>query len=132
MILFESHLIRLDYAPATDILTADLSSVYEFNLSDQREALRTLVTNVRHYDVKRLLMDSRKRIIQVDPEKYTALMTDFVLELGGTRLQKLARLHTSDTTRENIAKQMQEQIATTFIIKTFPAVGPAHEWLKAV
>jgi hypothetical protein len=76
-------------------------------------------------------MDSRKRIIQIEAEKYTALMTDFVIELETTRLQKLARLHTGDIMRENIAQKMQEQIASSFTIKTFTAPEPALDWLKS-
>ncbi len=131
MILFESPLIRLDYTPATDILVADLSASYEFYILEVREALNTLVKNVRYYDVKRVLMDSRKRIIQIEEEKYTALMTEFIKELQTTRLQRLARLHTGNINRNNIAKTMQEQVALTFLMKTFADTEQAITWLKA-
>jgi hypothetical protein len=129
MILFESPLIRLDYAPATDILTADLSATYEFYYLEVREALNTLVNAVRHYDVKRLLMDSRKRIVQIEEEKYTALMREFVLGLQTTRLEKLARLHTGNPSRENIAKTLQAEVSH-FVMATFTEKEPALTWLK--
>ena len=132
MILFESPLIRLEYAPATDILSADLSAAYEFYLMEVREAFDTLVKTVRHYDVKKVLMDSRNRIIQVEQEKYAALLTNFLDELQATRLQKLARLHTGNSTRENLVKTMQQQIDYSFQIKTFTDKDQALKWLKEV
>lgn len=130
MILFESSLIRLDYAPATDILTADLSATYEFYYLEVREALNTLVDTARHYHVKRILMDSRKRIVQIEEEKYAALMREFMLALQNTRLQKLARLHTGITSRENIAKALQEASQFPFTLTTFTTKEQALLWLK--
>lgn len=129
MILFESPLIRLEYSPATDILTADLSAAYEFYLMEVREAFDTLVKNARHYDVKRVLMDSRKRIIQIEEDKYAALLADFLNDLKTTRLQKLARLHTGNNTRENLVKTMQQQVNYGFLLKTFTDKDQAIEWL---
>lgn len=131
MILFESTLIRLDYSPATDILIADLSATYEFYLLEVQEALNTLVKNIRHYDVKRVLMDSRKRIVQIEEEKYAALMAAFMHELQTTRLQRLARLHTGNTVRENLARTIQDQLISTFVMKTFMDKEQALAWLKA-
>ncbi|MGV3587018.1 MAG: hypothetical protein ACO1OF_08465 [Adhaeribacter sp.] len=131
MILFNSPLIRLDYSPATDILVADLSASYEFYALEVQEALSTIAKYIRHYDVKKLLMDSRKRIIQIDNERYTAIMAEYIRELESTRLQKLARLHTGNTDRENLARNMQEQVITAFEMKTFTDLEHALTWLKA-
>ena len=131
MILFNSPLIRLDYSPATDILIADLSATYEFYTLEVQEALSTIAKYIRHYDVKKLLMDSRKRIIQIETERYTAIMAEYIRELESTRLQKLARLSTGNTDRENLAKTMQEQVITAFQMKTFTDMEQALTWLKA-
>ena len=131
MILYNSPLIRLDYTPATDILTADLSATYEFYAMEVQEALSTIAKYIRHYDVKRLLMDSRKRIVQIENERYAIIMADFMQEIETTRLQKLARLRTGNTDRENLAKAMQEQFITSFQMKTFAEKEQALDWLKA-
>ena len=131
MILFNSPLIRLDYTPATDILIADLSATYEFYTLEVQEALSTIAKYIRHYDVKRLLMDSRKRIIQIENERYATIMTAYVRELESTRLQKLARLQTGNTDRESLARTMQDQVITAFQMKTFTDLEPALTWLQA-
>ena len=131
MILYNSPLIRLDYTPATDILTADLSATYEFYAMEVQEALSTIAKYIRHYDVKRLLMDSRKRIVQIENERYAIIMADFMREIETTRLQKLARLRTGNTDRENLAKAMQEQFITSFQMKTFAEKEQALDWLTA-
>ncbi|GEO04341.1 hypothetical protein AAE02nite_20050 [Adhaeribacter aerolatus] len=130
MILFNSPLIRLDYSPATDILIADLSASYEFYTLEVQEALSTIAKYIRHYDVKNLLMDSRKRVIQIETERYATIMAEYIRELESTRLQKLARLRTGNTDRENLAKTMQEQVVTAFQMKTFTDMEQALTWLQ--
>ncbi|TXK36697.1 hypothetical protein FVR03_17105 [Pontibacter qinzhouensis] len=129
MILFQSHAIRLNYAPSTDILTADLSVEHEFYLLEIREVLRTISDAVRHYDVKRLLMDSRKRMLQIDKESYAQLMIEFASELNGTRLQKFGRLRSGVASREDLALYIQEQVAHNFTLRSFTDKDKAYEWL---
>ncbi|RAU84341.1 hypothetical protein [Pontibacter arcticus] len=131
MILFESYAVRLDYDPATDILTADLSQVNEFYKLEIQEAFQAIATTVSHYDVKRLLMDSRKRIVAVDNETYSFLLNDFLQKLKETRLQRMARLHSGIAARETLADRMQEQVATHFEMVTFTDKDKALAWLVA-
>jgi len=128
MILFESPLIRLEYTPATDILLADLSNRNEFYALELKEIFRMISTTVRHYDVKRLLMDSRNRIIAISDEEYAVLMENYLQDLQNTRLEKLARLKTGVSSREGLAKQNKETVFS-FALETFMDKEMAIEWL---
>lgn len=130
MILYNSPSIRLNYSPTTDILIADLSATYEFYALEVQEALTTIARYIRHYDIKKLLIDSRNRIVQMDNDQYTAAMTTFMRELEATRLQKLARLNTNHTNREHLARTMQEQVITKFQMRTFNEPEQALAWLE--
>lgn len=129
MNLFDSPIIRLDYTPATDILVADLSNQHEFYALEVREALHLIIQHVRHYDVTRLLMDSRKRILVMEEAEYAALMTDFTKALQTTRLQKLARLYTGIPAREDLALSVSAQIISSYTLRTFPNQEQAVAWL---
>jgi len=128
MILFESPLIRLEYTPATDILLADLSNRNEFYALELKEIFRMISTTVRHYDVKRLLMDSRNRIIAISDEEYAVLMENYLQDLQNTRLEKLARLKTGVSSREGLAKHNKETLFS-FALETFMDKEMATEWL---
>ncbi|WP_242920356.1 hypothetical protein [Pontibacter liquoris] len=129
MILFESPILRLQYTPATDILMADLTTQQEFYALEMIEFFRIVVQHVHHYDVKRLLMDSRKRILVVDEAQYMHLLSDFIRGLQTTRLQKLARLQTGNPSREHVMKQVNQQEVRTFEVKTFMDEHQAVNWL---
>lgn len=131
MILFDSPIIRLDYTPATDIIVADLSNQHEFYSLEVREALHLIVEHVRHYDVRNLLMDSRKRVLVIDELEYTSIISGFAQALQTTRLQKMARLHTGITARESLAKAINEQMVPTYTLRTFTSQDQALEWLTS-
>ncbi|MCJ8164589.1 hypothetical protein MKJ04_06995 [Pontibacter sp. E15-1] len=131
MVLFDSPILRLSYTPATDILIADLSNSYHFHAMEVQEALTMILNHVRHYDVKRLLMNSRNRVMVIDEMAYALLMTDFMKALLLTRLQKLARINTGIDSRESLVQYFDTQLVTTFTLKTFSCIETALEWLAA-
>jgi len=130
MILFDSPIIRLDYTPATDILIADLSNRHEFYSLEIRETLQIIVEHVRHYDVRCLLMDSRKRVLVIDDLEYADLMTNFRKALQATNLRKLARLNTGIAGRETLARSFDTQTDSSYVMRTFTNFEQAIEWLK--
>ena len=132
MILYDNPILRLTYAPATDIMVADLSNRHEFYSLEVRQALNLIVEHVRHYDVRHLLMDSRKRVLVIDDLEYAAIMSEFTRALQTTHLQKMARLYTGTPSREDLAKAIIEQMATTFTLRTFTSQAEAMEWLTSI
>lgn len=130
MILFQSGLIKLDYDPATDILSVDMPSI-NYNLAAEfRRALDIIVENVRNYDVKKLLVDARKSVVEMETEDYAALVAGFTSDLKNTRLQKGARIVSDNRLRENIVQKVIEDAQPVSLYQTFTAKADALAWLK--
>lgn len=131
MILFQNSLICLYYNPATDILTVDMPSVSYDLASEFKRALDIIVENVRNYDVKKLMIDARKSVIEMDPDEYAALVANFTAELKNTRLQKGARIVSENKARESLVQDTIEHVQPLSLYKTFTDRAVALEWLKA-
>jgi hypothetical protein len=131
MILYQNGLIRLDYNPATDILFVDMPSVSYGSVPEFRRALDLIVENVRTYDVKKLLVEARKSIIDMPHDEYMVLVTKFGRDLKATRLIKGARVVSDNPEREKIVKQVVNSLEPTFQFKTFTQTADAENWLNA-
>src|SRR5690349_10963984 len=106
MILYQNALIKLDYNPATDILLVDMPSVTYGIVPEFRRALDIIVENVRSYDVKKLLVDARKSVVEMDSEEYAKMVEKFASDLKATRLVKGARVISPNADREKLVKTM--------------------------
>lgn len=131
MILYQNALIKLEYSPATDILLVDMPSVSYGIVPEFRRALDIIVENVRAYDVKKLLVDARKSVIEMDPEDYGKLVVKFATDLKATRLIKGARVISSNADREKLVKEGVNTTDPGFLFKTFTDFSEAEEWLKS-
>lgn len=130
MILFQNSLISLDYNPATDILAVDMPSI-NYNLATEfKRALDIIVENVRNYDVKKLLVDARKSVIEMEQDDYAALVAGFTSDLKNTRLQKGARIISENRAREVIVQNMIEDVQPVSLYQTFTDKADALAWLK--
>lgn len=63
--LIYSGVITLDYDPPTDILETSMPDIKEFALSEVSFCLGLIVESIRNYDIKHLLLDSSKSVIEV-------------------------------------------------------------------
>ncbi|WP_157433442.1 hypothetical protein [Adhaeribacter aquaticus] len=129
MILFQNGLIRLDYQPSSDILYMDWPSMHSYALSEIRFSLEKLVEVVRHYDIKLLLVDASKSVVDIGDPEYKGVMTEFIYNIMQTRLQKLARIETGNVTREKRIGELKEATKPTFSYQGFTNKEAAKEWL---
>lgn len=130
MILFQNSLIKLDYDPATDILSVDMPHItYDLD-ADFARALDIIVENVRNYDVKYLLIDASKSVIDLESGRYTELVTKFSYDLRATRLQKGARVVSANKMREEIVQEVIDDVHQTLIYQSFTDTNVALDWLK--
>ena len=131
MILYQNALIKLDYNPATDILFVDMPSINYGIVPEFRRALDIILENVRAYDVKKLLVDARKSVIDMEPEDYSELVARFASDLKATRLVKGARVISSNADREKLVKEGVNTMDPGFLFKTFTDVAEAEKWLNS-
>lgn len=135
MILHQNSIIRLEYNPATDILEIKYPDLQKFILLEVKESLRLMVETIRNYDVKRLLMDASSTIIELNDEDNRNLSLHLAAELAKTRLQKVARIHPIDPSKEVRAqeniRQIEKEGLMPFELRTFNDRTAAIHWLKS-
>jgi len=128
-----SGMIELDYDPATDILTTSMPDLREFSLPEVKMCLEIVVSNIRNYDIKKLLLDSSGSVVEIDDEAYKAVVAKFTMDLMATRLKKLARVATTSPAREQkstkLANEIRQEFRTTVEFANFPSKPEALKWL---
>ncbi|GHA80015.1 hypothetical protein [Pontibacter akesuensis] len=132
MIVYHNSIITLDYDPATDILEVALPDMQAHSISEVERCLHIIVEHVISYDVKKLLLDSSKAVVEVEDETYRSLILQFSRELINTRLQKVARIATpvaSQEHRANLMAQEVHQLKPAVAYENFAGRAAALDWL---
>ena len=133
MVLYKSSILSLDYHPASDIMEVDYPDLDGFVLSEVRNSLTLMVDTIRHYDVKKLLLDASKTVITISEEENRELTLRLAADLAKTRLQKVARIQPVDSLREVRAQQNIERAREAgllpYELKTFGSKEDALAWL---
>lgn len=134
MIIHQNSLISLDYSPAFDILEVEYPDLQGYMLSHIKDSLDLMVDTIRTYDVKRLLLDASKTVIELNDEENKNLTIYLASQLVKTRLQKLARIQPIDLNVEIRAQENIQNIASSgllpYQLKTFTVKEEALNWLK--
>ena len=135
MILFENSIIKMDYSPATDILEVAYPDLHDFLLPEIKHSINILVDTVKHYDVKRVLLNSSNTTISVGPKESREIAVYLATGLATTRVQKLARLQSlsaavEQTAQNNISHIKASQLLP-YQLQNFTDRTVAMEWLKA-
>lgn len=127
--IIPSPLIRLDYNPTTDILSVEWPDVHEYSVSEAEHVLDIVVQTARRYDVKYLLTDTRRGVVDVPEQRYRELILGFARNLSTTRVRKLARVVTRETLRESAISQVTQQTGLAVPIRSFYSTEEAMDWL---
>ena len=131
LVVIPNPVIRLDYDPARDVLLVVWPDVHNYMMSETVYTLDTVVESVKLYDVKYLLIDARKGVIDVPEPEYKALMLKFARELAATHLQKLARVVTAGSQRERQIDEVTQEIHLSMPMRNFYSVEAALGWLTS-
>lgn len=134
MILYQNSIITLDYNPATDILSVTLPDIQAHSISEVARCFDIIVEHVISYDIKKILLDSSKTVVEVDDEAYRSLILQFSMKLLKTRLQKIARIGTPVASQEQRANQVAEEIQQANPVaayQNFTGKAAALDWLLA-
>lgn len=131
--LIYSGIITLDYNPATDVLATNMPDIREFSSSEVAYCLDLIVESIRGYDIKNLLLDASKSVVEVEDEAYKAITTKFSMGLMNTRLKKIARVATEDAKREEksakITRELRQELHLSIEHRNFTGREEAMDWL---
>ncbi|GHA81448.1 hypothetical protein [Pontibacter akesuensis] len=132
MIIYHNSIITLDYNPATDILSVALPDMQAHSISEVEHCLDIIAEHIVSYDVKKLLLDSSKAVVEVGDEAYRSLILQFSRQLMKTRLQKVARIATpvaSQEHRANLVAEEVHQLNPAVAYENFTGRAAALDWL---
>ncbi|GAA4443466.1 hypothetical protein GCM10023188_44280 [Pontibacter saemangeumensis] len=131
--IISSEVIVINYAPATDILSAGLPDIRQFALEEVRHCLGLIVESVRQYEVRNLLLDASKSVVEVGEEAHRTLLIDFCLELQGSPLERVARVATPDPGREErsarLSAELIQELEPALAFGSFATEEEAMAWL---
>lgn len=133
MLLHKDGLVELNYDVVQDILSFRWPDLSGMTMPEIDFSLKKLIDTLRHYDIKNLLVDSRQSKTDLSKDDHLALLLRFSEYLMSTRLQKMARLATSDLSRENVVdfavEEAVNRIGITFVFRNFTDEASALKWL---
>ncbi|PSR51959.1 hypothetical protein AHMF7605_29050 [Adhaeribacter arboris] len=134
MILYPDALLALEYEMSTDILTVPWPNLTGAALPELEVALTKLIDAIKHYDVKRLLIDSQNSRVDIPQEIYKPVIFGLIQALTKTRLTKMARVLPEDVLRERQLRSYNAEMASknmfTFQTGEFATRAAARHWLS--
>lgn len=135
MILLQNNILKLVYNPATDILEVNYPDLQGYLLPEIKNSIIHMVEVIRNYDVKLLLIDVSKTIVDVSDDENRELSVLLAAELKRTRLMKMARVYTLDNIREEKAqsniKLIKQLGLLPYKVRSFMEKESALKWLKS-
>ena len=133
MIIQPNSPIRMDYNPATDILSVDYPDLENLLLPTIKHSLLTLVEAIKSYDVKKLLLDASRTIVSVSEEENREVTLQLASELAKTRLEMIARVQPVDPAHETRAQANIDRVKQAgllpYQLQTFNTREAAMQWL---
>ncbi|MBC5773668.1 hypothetical protein H8S95_06310 [Pontibacter sp. KCTC 32443] len=133
MILYSDHIIKLDYKPAHDILTASLQVLRDYDAAEIRNAFLSIVVTVKEYNVTRLLLDFTRNTLDLTETEYKHSIAQLTVGLMQTPLEKIARIGTTHHVREQKISGLYEGIKNAVTLPIafhiFSDKSTALDWL---
>lgn len=124
--LINSGVVTLNYDPATDILATSLPDVTPRELPQVRYCLGLIAEGVRNYDIKSLLMDCSKSVVEDEGETHKALARQLSTDLMKTRLRKLAWVA---ATNAGLCLELRRELSLSIEFRNFSSKAEAMGWL---
>lgn len=134
MILFENSIMKLEYDPATDIMVVAYPELHGYLLPEIKHSVDILADVVKSYDVKKVLLDSTKTVVDVTPEESREIAVYMASSLAQTRVQKVARVQslnlTVETRAERNLQHVQQALSLPYVLQNFTHKAEALAWLQ--
>ncbi|SIT77208.1 hypothetical protein [Pontibacter indicus] len=127
--IIPNKFLKLDYNPTHDILFVDWPNMHDYTLPEVSYIIDEVLEAVRSYDIKRILADTRQSQVTVPMEEYTNVVNQLALQLATTRLQKFAKLQTTDLRREAISSNAAALVIGSIAYRSFASKEEAINWL---
>jgi hypothetical protein len=127
--IIPNKFLKLDYNPGSDVLFLEWPNMHDYTLSEVKYIIGEVVDAVKGYDVKHILADTRQSQVTIPMEDYALILQNLAMQLAATRLQKFARLQTTDPEREAVSRDAAALVIGSIQYRVFGTVDEAMAWL---
>lgn len=124
-------LVKLDYDPDTFVLFIEWPDFTLCFYSEFQLTMDIIITKIRNTNAKYLLSDTRNANIEISEHKYRAFNHEFAKNLTRTRIEKIARVVTDDTIREQLMREITEKVGLQIPVRNFYSEEEALQWLTS-
>lgn len=127
---YQDRLITLSWMEDVDILSVTWSESVPYNTSEIEQSIDKVIETIKNYNCKKLLIDASEAHFLSDDELLRITLTDFGTKLSKTGIEKVARIITSDQTREARIQTIRTEVSFPFKIYDISNREQALHWLK--
>ena len=134
MLLHRTGLIELEYDMAHDTLCFAWPDLKDVEMHEIEHSFLRLLESIKHYDIKRLFIDSRNSKVDMNEQQFHDLILEFSRYFLDTRLEKIARLASLDPEKErrtdNISGELSMTVNSGILYRNFHDAESAQSWLR--
>ena len=135
MLIHKDGLIELNYDVVNDILKVRWPDLTGLTMPEIDYSFHKLIDTLRHYDIKRLFIDSHtSSVADISREEHHMVLLKFTKMLMTTRIEKMARIETKDSSREDVVTQTADEaihkLGIQFQFQNFTDEHTALSWLS--
>lgn len=124
-------LVKLDYDPNTLVLFVELPDLTEDFYTEVQLKLSNIIDKIRNTNARYLLSDSRKTNVDISEHKFKAFGLEFMNSLAHTRIEKVARIVTDASCREQLVNEVTQKTDIRIPVRSFQSKEEALQWLTS-
>jgi hypothetical protein len=130
MIAFQNQFITLSYLEEADILIVSWSNSAPYTAVEIENTFDKVIETINKYHCRKLLIDASEANMSMENKEISTALTNFAVKLGETGIEKLARIITSNQSREEGVQSIRSKISLPFQIYDISNREQAIHWLK--
>ena len=130
MIAFQNRLLSLNIIEDEDILVVTWTNSVPYDAAELQDSINKVIETIIKFHCRKLLIDASEASMAMEDEAIRATLVDFAKQLGKTGIKKMARIITSDQSREARVQSIRDEVSLPFQIYDISNREQAIKWLK--
>ena len=129
MIAYQNRLLFLTIIEDEGILVVTWTDSVPYDAAELQASIDKVIETINKFEIRKLLIDASEATMAMDDETIRIALVGFAKQLGKTGVKKLARVITSDQTRETRVQSIREEVSLPFEIYDISNREQALKWL---
>lgn len=130
MIAHQDRLLTISFIKESDILIVSWSDSRPYHAAELQQSIDKVIETITNYKCRKLLIDASEANLDMDDETIRIALVGFAKQLAQTGVQKVARIITSNHTRETRIQSIREEVTLPFQIYDISNREQALKWLQ--